>query len=292
MRPALYVLLALGRTGLSAIAPVDPGLFSTLARYAAFASASYSSNCRVPPFGTAVEKVIENKGTSTQATIFRDDVNREFILSWRGTSDVADFLTDLDQTLVPCVAAGLSCGDCKCHNGYLKQFNSVQADLAAALGAGTAARPGYSLVVTGHSMGGSLASIAAVALKGSAANLTTYTYGQPRTGNQAYADFVDSTFGGQGGTMFRVTHKNDGVPQIPAQTDGYRHHTTEYWQSVDPPAAATTFQCAGQEPTDCNQSVRGTGIGNGGVGINLAHLSYFGVSEGNPLNLNAACKGA
>lgn len=154
-----------------------------------------------------------------------------------------------------------------------------------------AAHQGYGLTVTGHSMGGSLTSIAAVSLQGQGYDLVAYTYGQPRTGDQAYADYVDSIFGGQGGTMYRATHSNDGVPQIPSQSDGYRHHTTEYWQSVDPPAADTTFECQGQEPVDCNQSEPGYGIGNGGIGINAAHLSYFGVSEGDPLDPDAACRG-
>lgn len=137
-------------------------------------------------------------------------------------------------------------------------------------------------------MGGALASLAAASLQGQNFTLTTYTYGQPRTGNPAYADYVDTVFTGSN-TMIRATHANDGVPQIPAQSDGYRHHTTEYWESDDNDSAVGTYQCTGQEPQDCNQSEKGYGIGNGGVGINLAHLSYFGVSIGNPLNPNAAC---
>lgn len=137
-------------------------------------------------------------------------------------------------------------------------------------------------------MGGALASLAAASLHGQNFTLTVYTYGQPRTGDQAYADYVDKVFPGAN-TMFRATHSNDGVPQIPPQSDGYRHHSTEYWESDDSDTSATTYQCTGQEPQDCNQSEPGYGIGNGGIGINLAHLTYFGTSIGNPLNANAAC---
>lgn len=151
-----------------------------------------------------------------------------------------------------------------------------------------AASPGYKLVVTGHSMGGALASLAAASLNGQNFTLTAYTYGQPRTGDQAYADYVDKVFPGSS-TMIRATHSNDGVPQIPPQSDGYRHHTTEYWESDDNTSAEGTYQCTGQEPQDCNQSEKGYGIGNGGIGINLAHLTYFGISIGNPLEPNAAC---
>jgi hypothetical protein len=73
-------------------------------------------------------------------------------------------------------------------------------------------------------------------------NTTTYTYGQPRTGNVAYAKYVDEKMGG----MYRVTYKDDGICQIPPPTQGYRHHTTEYWVT-DPPSPANTKKCEGQE---------------------------------------------
>lgn len=135
-------------------------------------------------------------------------------------------------------------------------------------------------------MGGALASIAATALTGRGLPLTAYTYGQPRTGNPSYADYVDSVL-----PIVRVTHDNDGVPQIPDPSDGYRHHGTEYWQAEDPASVADTYDCSagGQEPADCNLSRYGFGIGNDGRGINAAHLRYLGVSIGNPLDANAAC---
>ncbi|KKY29691.1 putative feruloyl esterase a [Diaporthe ampelina] len=268
---------------------VSTTVYDQLSRYARFASASYSSNCANPPFGSSVEKEFEDKKTDTQVTLFRDDNAQEYILSFRGTSNVQDFLTDLDQTLVSCSAAdGISCLGCTCAQGYLGQYVSVQDDIVTTLTSSLASSPSYQLVVTGHSMGGALASLAAASLQGQNFTLTAYTYGQPRTGDQAYADYVDTVFTGAS-TMIRATHSNDGVPQIPAQSDGYRHHTTEYWESDDSSSAEGTYQCTGQEPQDCNQSEKGYGIGNGGVGINLAHLTYFGISIGNPLNPNAAC---
>ena len=92
---------------------VSTTVYDQLSRYARFASASYSSNCANPPFGSSVEKEFEDKKTDTQVTLFRDDNAQEYILSFRGTSNVQDFLTDLDQTLVSCSAAdGISCLGC------------------------------------------------------------------------------------------------------------------------------------------------------------------------------------
>lgn len=172
----------------------------------------------------------------------------------------------------------------------------MQETITANISAALAAKPGYSLTVTGHSLGGGLASLSATALKGQKFSLVSYTYGQPRTGDQAYADYVDSVFplnSGPNGvdTMVRATHENDGVPQIPPTSDGYRHHSTEYWQSTDAVETASTYQCTGQEPADCNQSEPGYGIGDGVIGINAAHLEYFGIGTGNPVTPNTACEG-
>lgn len=104
------LLLAFPHIGLCQKVPVDSITFSALTRYAAFASAAYSSDCTVPPYETTAEVYFNNLTTSTQATLFRDDKKKEYILAWRGTSDVQDFITDVEQTLVPCVAPGISCG--------------------------------------------------------------------------------------------------------------------------------------------------------------------------------------
>lgn len=87
--------------------------------------------------------------------------------------------------------------------------------------------PDIRVTVTGHSLGASLASLAAMSLIGSGINVTTYTFGQPRTGNRAFAEYVDKQ--APPGTMYRVTHANDGIPQIFPTVIGYRHHSTEYW---------------------------------------------------------------
>lgn len=104
--------------------------------------------------------------------------------------------------------------------------------------------PGMRVSITGHSLGAALASLAAMSFIGSGIDVTTYTFGQPRTGNKQYADFVDRQAPPE--TMFRVTHANDGVPQILFREVGYHHHSTEYWQP-DKPVASRTFECRGQE---------------------------------------------
>ncbi|RYP05627.1 hypothetical protein DL765_009776 [Monosporascus sp. GIB2] len=269
---------------------VSQDLFDQFTRYAAISAATYASECPSPPFGVTITKQINNKATNTQGFVARDDAAKEVILAFRGTSNIQDLVVDLSQDLVPFNTTGVTnCEGCMAHEGFLKAWNSVAQESIDGVKAELAANSDYKVTVTGHSLGGSLASLATVSMLGSGIDVTTFTYGQPRTGNQAYADFVDQQ--APQGKMFRATHANDGVPQVISTSNGYRHHSTEFWQK-DAATAAGTFQCSGQEPQDCNNSVRGTGLGPGGIGINAAHLEYFGMSIGNPLDRGAeACDG-
>ncbi|RYO89513.1 hypothetical protein DL764_008566 [Monosporascus ibericus] len=285
-------------TGLSIGSPVvrrqnpavSQDLFDQFTRYAAFSAASYASKCPSPPFGATITKQIDNKDTNTQGFIARDDAAKEVILAFRGTSNIQDFMTDLAEDLVPFKTTGVTdCEGCMAHEGFLRAWNSVAQESIDGVNAELAANSDYKVIVTGHSLGGSLASLATVSMIGSGIDVTTFTYGQPRTGNPEFANFVDQQ--APEGKMFRVTHANDGVPQVVLTSSGYSHHSTEFWQE-DAATADGTFQCSGQEPEDCNNSVRGTGLGAGGIGINAAHLEYLGISIGNPLDKGAeACDG-
>jgi feruloyl esterase len=102
--------------------------------------------------------------------------------------------------------------------------------------------PNHKVIITGHSMGAGIAAIGGPALFDSGVNVTVYTYGQPRTGNPAFADWVDKKMHG----MYRVTYKDDGIAQAPPASKGFRHHKTEYWVT-DPPSPANTYTCEGQE---------------------------------------------
>lgn len=123
--------------------------------------------------------------------------------------------------------------------------NSITDQVVTTLNTQKAAKPNYKIVVTGHSLGGALASIASASLVGLGNNITAYTLGQFRTGDPNYANYIDSILPQR--KMYRITHASDGVPQTISIAKGYRHHSTEYWE-LDPASAANTRQCSGQEP--------------------------------------------
>ena len=75
----------------------------------------------------------------------------------------------------------------------------------------------YQVIVTGHSLGGAVASIIAFAIKKEKIftnNLVLITYGQPRTGNYYFADYVTKNVD----KIFRIVRKGDIVVTIPPYT--------------------------------------------------------------------------
>lgn len=103
---------------------------------------------------------------------------------------------------------------------------------------------GYTtLTITGHSLGAGLSSIATSSFIGSGIKVAnTYSYGEPRNGDSEWVSYLRSQIPDE--NYFRVTHYNDGVPQIPPTVLGFAHHGPEYWQSKKSGnSAATTFNC-------------------------------------------------
>jgi predicted lipase len=97
-------------------------------------------------------------------------------------------------------------------------------------------------IFTGHSMGGGLATLAAMDLVDlfPSEDLSLIVFGTPRVGNRQFAEALSS----QVPRIRRVIEANDVVPHIPGRCMGYYHagsevyvyHNTFYWskQSENP----------------------------------------------------------
>ncbi|KAL1619113.1 hypothetical protein SLS56_010247 [Neofusicoccum ribis] len=109
-----------------------------------------------------------------------------------------------------------------------------------------------------HSLGAAIASIAASSFTSLGFQPTVYTFGEPRNGNAAFSDYINGQISPE--NYFRVTHANDGVPQIPPTLLGFEHHGTEYWQSSNTTnTPETVLQCEGNEPPVSSTILCGNG---------------------------------
>lgn len=281
MRCFVFVLLAWNLGALTLATPLQSPLLSPpirggisehvygeLLHFAKYSSAVYQFICPRPLGNTLVES-FANLLTHTHGLVARDDARREIVIAFRGSHEPADVLTDGNLVLAPLASRGVEDNTACVHAGFLFSYNSVRGIVLHAVREQLEAFPGYVVVLAGHSLGGALASLAALSVKSNFpwVAVRLFTFGQPRTGDAAFADLLESIVGRH--NIYRAVHTWDGVPTVIPECLGYRHHANEYWQFQEPPNMSTVRRCKGQEDPECSHSIPS-------LGINPAHGVYFG----------------
>src|SRR5262249_43925796 len=130
------------------------------------------------------------------------------LISFRGTQSLSDWLTNLDVW-----STSTSYG--KVHGGFRKAFESVAPELINTIK--SLGPHGKLIQMTGHSLGGALATIAAAELQGQFSIAGIYTFGQPRIGDGRTVDFFQTYYAR---AFHRFVFDNDIVTRIPP---GYQH---------------------------------------------------------------------
>ncbi|KAL6712673.1 hypothetical protein ACN47E_000550 [Coniothyrium glycines] len=161
--------------------------------------------------------------TSTDVTGFVavDHTNKLIVVSFRGSSSIDAWRTNLDFDTV---STDL-CSGCTAHRGFWQSWLDAKDRVVPAVKQASASFPSYSVTVTGHSLGGAIASLAATSLRNSGYTVALYNYGSPRIGGSTISSYISNQPGGN----YRVTHWNDPVPKLPLLIMGYVHISPEYY---------------------------------------------------------------
>jgi len=141
----------------------------------------------------------------------------EIIVAFRGTepintADWDDFIDSVDDWVHDgeAVLVKVPYAPGMVHQGFSGSLESLWSGAVAAIRQLTAT--GLPVVVTGHSKGGALATLAAMRLKseGVATPSGVYTYGSPRVGDTPFATAYDAAI-----SQWRFENNNDLVPHLP-----------------------------------------------------------------------------
>ncbi|NBD23954.1 lipase family protein [Paenibacillus glycinis] len=133
--------------------------------------------------------------------------DRGVILAFRGTISPTDWITDMIAQQVAFKPIGKGC---LAHRGFTDVYMSARDTIFRLLKETPAEKP---LFVTGHSLGGALATLASVdiAVNRKTASLITYTYGSPRVGDPGFVRRYNAAVP----VSFRVQNEFDVVPHLP-----------------------------------------------------------------------------
>lgn len=168
----------------------------------------------------------------------------------------------------------ITCSGCKVHTGFAKAYKSIRQELWAAT------TQCDTVSFTGHSLGASLASLAAfeARARGDMKVDHVFTFGKPRIGNKAYVTaFVE--LAGSSTPMWRVAKRRDVVARLPPRQFGYVHEPIEVYYSKDdfseyrlcPPQPSGDF-----EDGSCSSSFSDSAAWM--LAASSGHNHYFGLN--------------
>uniref|UniRef100_A0A1I7U763 Lipase_3 domain-containing protein n=1 Tax=Caenorhabditis tropicalis TaxID=1561998 RepID=A0A1I7U763_9PELO len=231
----------------------------------ALASAAYSSNpqhCLDTKFTNAQLKrqiylkncaLLNNDVCSGYTAVLHND--KAIVISFRGTQGFFQLISEANKSIFESQMSWVAGG--KVSKYFGDAFSKVWAagmkdDFASLL----SQNPGYEIWVSGHSLGGSLASLAASYIIGTklvdGSRVKLVTYGEPRTGNKDYAHAHDN----QLAFSYRVTHNRDVVPHVPNEDfEGYYHNKYEVYYRENMKAGAKFTICNGDEDNSCSDGL-------------------------------------
>ncbi|MFN3581230.1 MAG: lipase family protein, partial [Pseudomonas sp.] len=193
---------------------IKPTLFNAAHHHLLSEEVPYSKRLEVVPFDPeryAIQSseytpedqhFLHHPPTDTQAFITHND--KIILITVRGSASFDDWLRDFDARQVP-----IADGTGNAHRGFYNAF------IAARFFTESYLRRFYSdqtIIVTGHSLGGSIALLLAdwIKRRAEAPKVILYTYGAPRTGDSTFVESAKDLI------HHRIINNNDLVPSVPA----------------------------------------------------------------------------
>jgi hypothetical protein len=187
--------------------------------------------------GVKFLKSFSNSATEVVGYIAITEKMKQMIISFRGSETLVNWLNNLriETGSVPWKHK-YGDSDPQVHEGFLAGYESVSGEIIEYVKSllSDEAYTDYTLVVTGHSLGGALAILCAADLRevlSSSVNIRLVSYETPRVGNADFANYVQSLF--PPSLRTRITHGRDLVIHTPPYLIGYRHIGQEVFINGD-----------------------------------------------------------
>jgi len=140
------------------------------------------------------------------------------VLSVRGSKNLDNWVMNFDFPMED-MKFDDQCPKCKGVTGWLRSWREIEPKIMSTL-SDLGCVPGSSLgnlLITGHSFGGAVATLAMFHLQRKGYNVVqSYNFEATRVGDKAWSAAFQTAFG-RDVPVFRVTHSTDVVPRVPPQ---------------------------------------------------------------------------
>ena len=203
----------------------DPSRARLLARYCALAYTHDEEALTHVDFGEDGVHYITQSDHNATDRYFVAASEKCVYFVFRGTATLANVLTDLKQHLVPLNwrPPGAPRVSMRVHGGFVESYATLRFSLFEIATSSLCA--GKDIVITGHSLGGALATIftqdLALHRRDLIARTVCYTFGSPRVGDEVFAANHDASVP----VSFRCGNENDMITKMPMWTAAtpYKH---------------------------------------------------------------------
>ncbi|KAK9685947.1 hypothetical protein K7432_015312 [Basidiobolus ranarum] len=249
---------------------IDGQELDDLKVHAKYASAAYCPQTQLTDWSCGescvgrlnVTSYFTNVTTGIAGYIGYSNEDKKIVVSFRGSSNWSNWAKNM-EFLPRTFVYPMANEDVQVHSGFYATYASVESTVRAELKLVLALLQNhtdtYKLIITGHSLGGAVATFCAMDIKRSYLNpkskrsfeselqiidssqIYLHTYGQPRAGNLHFSQLVHKTFAlnSTSTTLARITNKGDPVTRLPPRKMGYLHHPHEIYIRHD----NTTVSC-------------------------------------------------
>lgn len=175
------------------------------------------SNCGIVNLPPEFDEQIQIQGKdpdgfdSVYAYVFFSQSKRMSIVAFTGTATAGMWRSDFD--IYQLVNEGiLAKNGGKVHRGFYNIYSSVRDNLIKAINKFNTRTQFYNWIVSGHSLGGALATLCAFDLyEHFSSPPQLYTAGQPRVGNKEFSIILNDNLP----TAYRITNNSDIITDLP-----------------------------------------------------------------------------
>lgn len=173
--------------------------FVELTAYATRAKTAYAAEAVIRDTYPGTVRVASPGKTDTQYFVERDDGAKAQYIAIRGTANRHNIIEDVEMRIRDDLALAIPV-----HRGFDRIAQAIQDDIKPHL------KQGYRTYITGHSLGGAIAALLAIALAQEGYDIErVVTFGQPKFTTAAGVERLPSL------AITRVVDANDIVPMLP-----------------------------------------------------------------------------